>query len=370
MTKQTGIFALLIAIVVILFITLSFGGKKETTFREGAPSVLEGETENGAVGSSTEQNGETPPLPAEETTPPPESGTNTAEQTPSKPASTPTETTPPPSDISGPTSSEPMQPTVPEEAATTTEPEASEGPATTTEATTTEEVVAEEPEQAPLGDLVLHLMLDENTGTFLADSSGYGNNGELINTDQTVWQPGQIGSALKFDGMNDYAKIPNSDSLAIGAPTEGYTISFWFKDLDRAQGERQIIGKGGRSGPSPFIFRIDDRGHLSFRISDGLQADTIESDNSVVNGKWQYIVGVRDPAADRIRLYVDGTETGGLIPDTTTMDLSNTLDIFMDHYDAGTAYFFETFSIDDVRIYKKALSKEEIQQLFTEGKSL
>jgi len=225
-------------------------------------------------------------------------------------------------------------------------------------------------EEVQLGSLVLHYTFDEGSGTLLNDVSGYGNNGTLINPDVTVWQAGQIGGSIKFYATNDHAQTPHSDSLNLGAVGEGYSISFWFKDDSKPSSERQILGKGGRSGPAPFIFRLDQSGRVSFRISDGFQASTIESDSSIVSDGWRHIVGVRDISTDRIRLYVDRTETGGLVSDSTNLDLSNTLDVFFNKYDAGTAFFYDRFSLDDVRIYKHALSGEEILSLYSEGKGL
>jgi len=43
--------------------------------------------------------------------------------------------------------------------------------------------------------------LDENSGVSAVDSSGYGNNGILVGA---TWTGGKSGSALDFDGVDDY----------------------------------------------------------------------------------------------------------------------------------------------------------------------
>ena len=89
-----------------------------------------------------------------------------------------------------------------------------------------------------------------------------------------------------------------------------------------------------------------------------------------MNNSWVHVAGVRDIAADRIRLFIDGTETGGLVADTTTKSLSNTLDLRFNSYDTGNGYLYDRFWLDDVRIYNRALTPEEIKQLFKTGKGI
>ncbi len=69
-----------------------------------------------------------------------------------------------------------------------------------------------------------HWKFDDGSGLTAKDSSGKGNNGKLING--PTWVTGQIGKALKFDGVDDYVDVPNSASLN---PTTGKaTVSAWI----------------------------------------------------------------------------------------------------------------------------------------------
>src|SRR5262245_51064299 len=62
-------------------------------------------------------------------------------------------------------------------------------------------------------DLIAHWKLDENSGTTTADATSNRNDGTL--TKGPTWAPGYIGSALSFDGVNDYVEVPNSAILGI-----------------------------------------------------------------------------------------------------------------------------------------------------------
>lgn len=255
-----------------------------------------------------------------------------------------------------------------------------ENPATSspiTEEEVVEEAIEVEEEEeivvVPVqSDLVGHWTFNDGLGLVATDVSGNNNIANLMHFDPvTSWITGQIDGALKFDGIDDYATIQHSDTLNLGMVDQSYTISFWYMNINKPKGERQIIGKGARSGASPFIIRINKSGYPSLRISDGLQAPTIIFKQSIAStGRWHHVVAVRNAAQDNIRLYVDGKEDGLPVPDTTNGSLENDLNIIIDRYEgSGSSLFYNAFSIDDVQIYNRAFSSTEINDLFTTGKA-
>jgi flagellin-like protein len=66
---------------------------------------------------------------------------------------------------------------------------------------------------------------DEVSGNIVLDSSPYGNNGTLVNGVARV--SGQVGNAVKFDGLNDYVNVPDYPSLNLS--NRSYSISMWFR---------------------------------------------------------------------------------------------------------------------------------------------
>lgn len=74
--------------------------------------------------------------------------------------------------------------------------------------------------------LVAEWHFDEGSGTVLGDSSGNGNHGTIYGA---LWTAdGKFGTALEFDGINDYVQIPDSPDLSGGAG-KSKTVEFWFK---------------------------------------------------------------------------------------------------------------------------------------------
>ncbi|MGH7040676.1 MAG: LamG domain-containing protein, partial [Acetobacteraceae bacterium] len=88
----------------------------------------------------------------------------------------------------------------------------------------------------------------------------------------------------------------------------------------------------------------------------------------VSDGKWHQIVAVRDTTAETVTLYVDGVKTASFsYPYTDAIDtvggsiVQNTIPHEGDAY-AGSG------SIDDVRVYNRALSASEVKQLYNLGR--
>ncbi len=217
--------------------------------------------------------------------------------------------------------------------------------------------------------LVGYWPLNEGGGTTTSDLSGNGNDGTL---NLPGWDSGKFGGALNFDGVDDYVDCGNSSILDFG--TGDFTISAWIKTTDPA-GET-IFAKGG-----------DDSGGIRYRMYvSGAEIKILVDDNSdkndpegnitVTDGAWHHIVGMRR-GGTTLRVYVDGVEDEGATThgDSTipaTYDLSGTsqhnalIGAIWSHEDNVIKKFFGGL-IDDVALWSRALTLEEISYLWNNG---
>jgi len=101
-------------------------------------------------------------------------------------------------------------------------------------ATKTVSVSAAPSATVPTATLMAAYSLDETKGTLVADASGNGNTGTLVNA--PVWTSGKFGSALGF-GSGQYVTVPNSPTTDIGGT--GLTISFYANITD--YGRDQVL---------------------------------------------------------------------------------------------------------------------------------
>ncbi len=214
-------------------------------------------------------------------------------------------------------------------------------------------------------NLVGYWSFEDATGTTATDFSGNGNTGTLTNMDaNTDWVDGRVGTALDFDGSDDYVSIAENDDLKMGSGD--FTLSVWVKS-SAADDTRTVIWYGSLKR---YLIRItngaesDDVSNKAlFEIDDNTTAKKIEGDVTVADGTWHHIAAVRD--GNTMRLYVDGLTDG-------TADITGygSLDQAGQPFRIGvnTATSNMDGQIDEVRIYNTALTATQIQNLYNSSK--
>ncbi|UCC22461.1 MAG: LamG domain-containing protein [Planctomycetota bacterium] len=220
--------------------------------------------------------------------------------------------------------------------------------------------------------LVAHWKLDEETGLTAYDSAG-SSHGTLVNG--PIWASGLIDGALEFDNIDDYVNVgdPADESLDFGAD-ESFSITAWIK-CDDVGGYSAIVGKRRSTGLYGYFYEgYRFRVHydtLVFEIEDtGNNGVGMFGTTPVTDNVWHHVAAVRDATANKLYLYVDGNTDGEPVTDTTSGSLSTSQNFWIGlmtttvsndplenpHYFSGL--------IDDVRIYDRALSAAEIEELY------
>jgi hypothetical protein len=207
-----------------------------------------------------------------------------------------------------------------------------------------------------LSGLVLYLTFDEGSGNIAYDYSGNGNNGILYNG--PVWVDGKFGKALSFDGVDDYVEIPDAPSLQI---TSAITMSAWLKFPVGVASDNGVVQKYPGSDYDYMLY-LSVAGYPSIYIKN--PAGTTFSTGYYVNHRdnnWHHWVGTFD--GRYLKIYVDGilrntTDTGG-----TTIRVTSGQPLHIMHGWGG----YLNGTIDEVLIYNRALSDDEIKFLYQEG---
>jgi len=198
---------------------------------------------------------------------------------------------------------------------------------------------------------------EEGSGLTTADSSGNGNTGTLAN--ELMWTG--FGE-LNFDGVDDYVDCGNDPSLNL---TSNLTIAAWINPISFGQGGYgRIVDKGSSSTGFSFFLNEANNG-LGYVIYGGT---LVWSDASVIAlNQHQYVAVVYNGFSSTITFYVDGLPVGSSNYQTNPIDSSNDpLFIGIRGYDLNRAF---DGLIDDVRVYNRALSSTEIQQLYSDRPS-
>lgn len=198
--------------------------------------------------------------------------------------------------------------------------------------------------------------MDEGSGQVAGDSSGMGNNALLRNSPS--WTDGRIGKAIRFDGINDYLRVLNSESLSIRG--DKITVEMWILPtvtLDSSSPAAYMLEKGNEYG---LAFNRFGNGEISFKVflgTGGPQEAVVSTVTGTWEaGKWYHIAGVYDGGS--LRIYVNGAlesvelASGELYAQGTYM-----LTIGSSYL--GTSTFFRG-TIDEARVYSSAKSPEDI----------
>jgi Ca2+-binding RTX toxin-like protein len=211
--------------------------------------------------------------------------------------------------------------------------------------------------------LVAYWRLDEAGGTTAVDSSGFGNTGEV--SGGAVRVEGRWGNALEFDGSTGKVFIPRS----LWLERQELTVSAWVRRLG-TQGEfKYIFAKGatGCNAASYGLYTGPNEGLMFYVSTDAGLFFTRSPDAGpgVWDGVWHHVAGTYD--GSNVRLFVDGVEVGSGTPTTAGIDYSttNSTDGYIGSYPGCTDHDFAG-SIDDVRIWERALSGTEINEAMTE----
>jgi len=213
--------------------------------------------------------------------------------------------------------------------------------------------------------LVGYWKMDEaswnGTAGEVIDASGNGNNGVATCTGTGCTKPttgaGNFGNGGSFDGSEDYVSIANSTSLN----PQTLSVSMWVKGSTQG-GYKYLLVKQSAN----FAFYTGANAGLYFYITPSGYSLTLSPaySASIWNNQWHHVVGVYD--GSKVRLYVDGTEfqNGTICGGSQLASSSGPLYIggYIDQGYGGTLNFNGT--LDEVRIYNRALSPAEIRALY------
>jgi len=199
------------------------------------------------------------------------------------------------------------------------------------------------------------------------DSSGNGNNGTLIGATLTTDQYGNTNSACHFDG-ND--RIDCGNDASVNFASGDFTIQAWF-NTNTTSGRQDIISK---QATTLGIF-----GSYGLRLETGVPTftirkhccsnhyTTIAGSSAIAPNSWHQMVGVGDSTAGVMRLYMDGVlldsaSWNGILYSPANFNLL--IGAFFKDDAAGDYLGYFNGDIDEVKIYKQALSSAEIAQGF------
>ena len=208
--------------------------------------------------------------------------------------------------------------------------------------------------QASAG-IVGQWLLDETSGTVAKDTSGNGNDGEIIG--KANWVNGKFGKALELDGTSTGLKV------APGLALKNFTAVLWVNSGKDWGKTRTELWCGSKTYGDAVLIRGDDRadwkkGEAMLHWTDGAAWHAIGS-GKLKSKTWYHLAGTFNGST--LKFYVDGK----LVGQKDSKIGAGEKDTFIGCHPNPTNYF--QGMIDEVAIFDDALGGVEIRKIATDG---
>jgi hypothetical protein len=177
-----------------------------------------------------------------------------------------------------------------------------------------------------------------------------------------AWDPagGQIDGALRFDGADDYIDVGSESEFDLASQI---TVAAWIKVAAFNHDFQPIVTKGDSAWR---IQRWSNTDHIEFACTDisyNPPHGSLVGTANVNDGRWHHVAGVYNNHVagdtETISLYVDGSLDASATVTPARSIHQNSARVMIGRNAEQLDRFWNGW-IDDVRIYDRALSQNEI----------
>src|SRR5437016_7109820 len=193
-------------------------------------------------------------------------------------------------------------------------------------------------------------------------------NGTLVNG--ATYGGGKVDQAFSLDGVDDYVDVGDADLPVT------FTIDAWINPTDLSSSP-EVVDKDDGDTSRSYSLEIDSTGQLDGAVFSGAAITEYRTNSPVITtGSWQHIVMTYDGNAgpnQKIQFYVDGVlqpsspngerDNGGAPNDTSFSTTIGT------QLCSGAPCFVFKGEIDEVELFGRVLTPEEIATIFSAGSS-
>jgi hypothetical protein len=211
-----------------------------------------------------------------------------------------------------------------------------------------------EPEES----LILYMSFDTINDKTTIDHSMYGNNGEMKGAPKHV--EGKFGKALEFNGTSDWVEIPHHETLTVD---KDVTVMAWIHT------ERHT-GPGGARWQGILAKSNNPRSYSFYTESPSKCMHFVAGDGSVCQqgevklNEWQHVAAQLDSGTHRY--WINGQNVGEYGGKANPPGNADTSPVFIGTTAEGAGRLFLGL-IDEVRIWNRALTEEEVVEQMEKG---
>ena len=201
--------------------------------------------------------------------------------------------------------------------------------------------------------LVAAYNFNEGAGSTVTDRTGLGHAGTIAGATWTT--QGRFGGALTFDGVNDWVTVADANDLDF---TAGMTLEAWVYPTAMGNGSwRTVLLKERPGGETYNLYAHATNVTATYVVRAAEPSVSLDArgPSPLAVNTWTHLAATYD--GSMLRLYVNGTQVGTRTVAGPLLTSSGVLRL------GGNSVWGEYFSgrLDEIRIYNRALSADEIQ---------
>ncbi len=211
--------------------------------------------------------------------------------------------------------------------------------------------------------LIAHFPFSGTAG----DASGNNHHGTVYGPVLTTDRLGNPGAAYLFDGIDDYILV--EDAIPLRLANTDFSLSVWAYETQRNDSfQDALLVKRGSLAQDGWFFSITGlhpfnpygAGRVYYQVSGGADPRMYSPETIPLNA-WAHLVVNYSLTEHNARIYIDGSlaVVSAYLP---TPNPDTAIDLFIGR-DSEVAGYHWHGKIDDVRIYNRQLSLDEIQVL-------
>jgi hypothetical protein len=220
------------------------------------------------------------------------------------------------------------------------------------------------------GNLVARWKCDDNLPSTVVLNGIAGGNGTSVRNTADMHVTGKIDGALQFNGTNDYVDTNGAFESIF---QDSFSINFWCKPKEGVPARLQT-----------FCGNLESHGYIECNLqTTGLITFSYATENDSVSIDFSHVfnagpvdwflftatIELIDSNNIRISLYKNGVLQNSVLFSLSMSDYTGGANLYIgalnDAVSGPVGNLFSGF-IDDVRIYNKALSADEVEQLYNE----
>lgn len=187
------------------------------------------------------------------------------------------------------------------------------------------------------------------------DSSGNNNHGKWVGR-ESYGKKGVLGEAADLDGLSNYVTVPHSHSINLGG---AFSFGAWVHSYGNAKNQHFLNKRTGGEGPFWDMYLSADAENVNAEIAGGSYDNPA---SNIMPYEWHHIMFTRD-IRRLTTIYVDGKP---LKSKTILGDSYNTHAFNIGNLEQALDQGFNGL-IDEVVIYDRSLSEEEVSSLYEAG---